>query len=110
MAETELTVVETRDPFAVRDVEWTAGLLGEFRKAGTPCTLMLAENAVLGARAEASAPGLAGLAAAGVEILADRFALRERGIGEDSLAAGIAAAELDTVVDRLAAGGRVIWR
>ena len=110
MAETAMMVVETRDPFAVRDVEWTAGLLAALREAGTPCTLVLTENGVFGARAGASASGLAGLAGAGVEIFADRFALRERGIGEDELASGIAPAGLDVVVDRLAAGGRVLWR
>ena len=105
-----MTIVETRDPFAVRDVEWTAGLLAAMARAGTRCTLMLAENGVLGARAAARTAGLAGLAEAGVEILADRFALRERGIAEDSLAAGIVAADLDVVIDRLVAGDSVLWR
>ena len=108
MAANDLMIIETRDPMAVRDVEWTAGLLTAMRAADGRCTLLLAENGVLGARA--SAPAFAGLAGAGVEILADRFALRERGIAEDGLAAGIAAAELDIVVDRLIAGGRVLWR
>ena len=110
MAEMDMMVVETRDPFAVRDVEWTAGLLAALRQSGTPCTLVLAENGVLGARAGATPPGLAGLAETGVLILADRFALRERGIEDDELAAGISPTELDVVVDRLAAGGRVLWR
>jgi hypothetical protein len=110
MAVNDMMIVETRDPFAVRDVEWTAGLLAAMRRAGRRCTLVLAENGVLGARNAAGAPFLSGLVDAGVEILADRFALRERGIAEDALAAGIAAADLDVVVDRLAAGGTVVWR
>ena len=110
MAEKVMMIVETRDPFAVRDVEWTADLLAAMRQAGQSCTLMLAENGVLGARAAAGAPTFSRLVDAGVEILADRFALRERGIGEDALAAGISAADLDVVIDRLAAGGTVLWR
>ena len=104
-----MMIVETRDPLAVRDVEWTAGLLASMRRAGCKCTLMLAENGVFGARGPGGAC-LAGLAEAGVELLADRFALRERGIAEDSLATGVAPAELDVVIDRLAAGEAVVWR
>jgi hypothetical protein len=103
-------IVETRDAIAVRDVEWSADLLATMRQAGQACTLMLAENGVLGARASASPAFLSNLVGAGVEILADRFALRERGIPEEQIASGISAAELDVVVDRLAAGGTVIWR
>lgn len=104
-----MMIVETRDPVAVRDVEWSASLLAAMRQSGRPCTLLLAENGVLGARRSACPAFLAGLVGAGVEILADRFALGERGIGEEALAAGIAAADLGVVIDRLAAGGTVVW-
>ena len=110
MAVTGMMIVETRDPFAVRDVEWTAGLLAEMRRAGRSGTLMLSENGVLGAREAACAACLSSLVDAGVEIFADRFALRERGISEDALAAGISGADLDVVIDQLAAGGTVLWR
>jgi hypothetical protein len=106
----DMMIVETRDPFAVRDVEWTAGLLAGMRETGRGCTLMLCENGVLAARESALASCLSGLADAGVEILADRFALRERGIPEDRLGPGISGADLDVVIDRLAAGGTVVWR
>jgi hypothetical protein len=106
----DMTIIETRDPLAVRDVEWSAGLLAGMRRSGMRCTLVLAENAVLGARASAGAACLAGLADQGVELLADRFALAERGIGEADLHPGISATDLGVVIDRLAAGGAVIWR
>ena len=44
-----------------------------------------------------------------VEVLADDFSLRERGIGEGELADGVSRASLEVVVDRLAAGTRTIW-
>ena len=110
MAVNEMMIVETRDPFAMRDVEWTAGLLAAMRQTNRRCTLMLAENGVLGARRAACAPSFTRLAEAGVEILADRFALGERGIAEDSLAAGIGVADLEVVIDRLVAGATVVWR
>ena len=110
MAMKDMMIVETRDPFAVRDVEWTTGLMAAMRQAGRRCTLMLAENGVFGAREAARSAILSGLVEAGAEILADSFALRERGIPEDALAAGISAADLDVVIDRLAAGATVVWR
>lgn len=106
----DLMIVETRDPLAARDVEWTAGLLATMRQAGQTCTLMLAENGVLGARDSACPVAFFHLIDAGIEILADRFALAERGIAEDELAAGISAAGMDIVIDRLVAGDAVVWR
>ncbi len=103
-------IVETRDPIVVRDVEWTAGLLATMRQAGQSCTLMLTENGVLGARASACPVALSHLSREGVEIVADEFALGERGIPEAELAAGISVAGLDVVIDRLVAGSTVVWR
>jgi hypothetical protein len=106
----DMMIVETRDPLAARDVEWTTGLLATMRQAGQICTLMLAENGVLGARNSAYPVAISHLIDAGVEILADRFALCERGIADSELAAGISAADLDVVIERLVAGDRVLWR
>ena len=103
-------IVETRDPMVARDVEWTADLLTAMRQAGQGCTLMLTENAVLGARGSACPLAISRLSHEGVEIVADRFALAERGIPDSELAAGISAADLDVVIDRLVAGGTIIWR
>ena len=105
-----MMIVETRDPVSIRDVEWGATLLVGMAQAGMPATLMLTENGVLGARHGANAQRVHQLKNQGVEIVADRFALTERGIGEPDLAPGIACADLAAVVDRLAAGDSVIWR
>jgi intracellular sulfur oxidation DsrE/DsrF family protein len=52
---------------------------------------------------------LAALARAGVEVLADEFSLRERGIRSDHLATGVKMAPLDVVVDRLEEGRKALW-
>ncbi|WP_114954373.1 hypothetical protein [Sphingosinicella terrae] len=105
-----LMIVETRDPIATPDAAWGTGLLIEARQAGTACTLMLAENGTLGARAGASPSWLVAAADAGIEILADAFALAERGIPAEQIATGIRSAPLALIVDRLAAGDPVLWR
>ena len=106
----DMLIVETRDPIECRDVEWSASVLAGLSEAGVSCTLMLAENGVLAARGSAHTSLLSALIDAGVEILADDFALVERGIAEADLRAGVARAELGVVIDRLAAGTAVIWR
>lgn len=105
-----MLIVETRDPFATREVQSNADLLVGMRQAGVPCTLMLAENSVLAARSSAKASFLPMLVEAGVEVAADRFALAERGISDSEVADGIQCSDLAVVVDRLAAGATVLWR
>jgi intracellular sulfur oxidation DsrE/DsrF family protein len=60
-------------------------------------------------RAGARASDYAGLARAGVEVLADDFSLRERGIAADKLEPGVTPSPLDLVIDRLAEGAKAIW-
>lgn len=105
-----MMIVETRDPIGVADVAWGAEFLAGLHAAGCPGTLMLVENGVLATRRDAEAPAIRSLLGGGVEIVADRFALAERGIAEAELAPGIAAGDLGLVVDRLVAGDSVIWR
>ena len=106
----DMMIIETRDPLEVRDVEWDLDLLAAMRRSGVSATLLLAENGVLGARRAARAASVSRLARDGVEILADRFALEERGIGESGLADGIVSVDLGIVIDRLAAGASILWR
>jgi hypothetical protein len=44
-----------------------------------------------------------------IEVLADDFSLRERGIAPDSLIGGVKAAPIDAVVERMAAGWNALW-
>ena len=100
-------LIESRDPFEAKcfsqRCELALALLGE----STGVTVFLVENAVLGARAGAKAHGLERLAKAGVQLLADEFALRERGIQE--LAPHVTAAPLDSLVGALASGAKTLW-
>jgi hypothetical protein len=100
-------LVESRDPFESKcfsqRCELALTLLGE----GSDVTLFLVENAVLGARVGARSSGLGKLAKAGVRVLADDFALRERGINE--LAPEISPVGLDVLVGELAGGAKALW-
>ena len=102
-------LIETRDPFESADTGFCHDLAQRLATAGDRVTVFLVQNGVLPARAGAAATRFAELAQAGVEILADDFSLRERGIRADRLQAGVKPAALDVVIDRLAAGAKAIW-
>ena len=103
-------MIESRDPFDSSDVANFLALADGLSKAGNNrVTLFLIQNGVLPARHGARSAPLAVLAANGVEVLADDFSLRERGISANRLLPGIKAAPLDTVVDRLAGGCKALW-
>ena len=65
-------------------------------------TLFLVQNAVLAARPSAHAPKLRVLVGSGINVLADDFSLRERGITK--LLDGIQTAPIEIVVDHLEDG------
>jgi hypothetical protein len=69
--------------------------------------LLLVQNAVLAARPGAQAPGLRAVVAAGVKVLVDDFALRERGIKQ--LADGVKGTSIEVVADHLEAGHKILW-
>jgi len=102
-------LIESRDPFETNDVEFCYDLAARLVRQGDQVTVFLVENGVLPARGGARSEPLSALATAGVEVLADDFSLRERGIAADRLAVGVTSAPLDIVVDRLASGSRTIW-
>jgi predicted peroxiredoxin len=52
---------------------------------------------------------LTNTAEAGVEVLADEFSLRERGIAAGKLAEGVRSAPLSIVIDQLAEGRKALW-
>jgi intracellular sulfur oxidation DsrE/DsrF family protein len=108
-------LIDSRDAFGRSDGGFARQLALQLADDDVPVTLLLVNNAVLAARAgasdadAASKAGLAALAARGVSVLADSFALRERGIDAQRLASGVAAATLDVVIDRMVEGWHVIW-
>jgi intracellular sulfur oxidation DsrE/DsrF family protein len=67
------------------------------------------QNGVLPARKSPKSEALTALANEGVEVLADSFSLRERGIESARLATGVKTAEIDVVVAQLAAGTKTMF-
>jgi predicted peroxiredoxin len=102
-------LIESRDPFESNDAaQWTQlakGLAGE----GNEVTLFLVQNGVLGARRSARSAALEEAAESGVQVLADEFSLRERGIAVDRLARGVKPSPLDVVIDQLSEGRKALW-
>jgi len=102
-------LIETRDPFESSDVGFYHDLARRLAAEGNQVILYLVQNGVLPARSGARASGLAELVQAGVEVLADDFSLRERGIPAGRLQAGIKPSPLDVVIDEMAKGSKVMW-
>ena len=102
-------LIESRDPFETNDVPYYYDLAANLAKNGDEVTLFLVQNGVLPARKGAQVNGPSQAAKEGVEVLADEFSLRERGISSGSLADGVKAAPLDVVVDQLADGRKTMW-
>jgi intracellular sulfur oxidation DsrE/DsrF family protein len=102
-------LIESRDPFDSADVPAFWELAQGLVRDGNQVTLFLVQNGVLPARPSARSDALAALARAGVEVLADEFSLRERGIQTDRLASGVKSAKLDVVLDQLEQGRKALW-
>jgi hypothetical protein len=102
-------LIESRDPFDSNDVAFSYDLATGLAKAGNEVTVVLVQNGVLSARRGAKDHGLAALVGAGVKVLADDFALAERGIALSRLASGVEPTPIDVVVDHMAAGHKTLW-
>jgi sulfur relay (sulfurtransferase) complex TusBCD TusD component (DsrE family) len=103
----EYLLIESRDPFESNDVGYHYDLARGLADDGNQVTIFLVQNGVLGARPSKGSAALSALARAGVKILADDFALQERGVTR--LAEGVSVTSIDVVVDHLAAGHKVMW-
>ena len=103
--------IESQDPFEFRDVEEGYRLVAELAAKGGPVTLFLVQNGVLAARQGARAGQFATLTTTpGVTVLADTFALQERGIPPTALLSGVRPADMETLVELLMADGqKAIW-
>jgi predicted peroxiredoxin len=102
-------LIESRDPFESNDVSYLFELASGLAKDGNQVTLFLVQNGVFGARQSARSDLLQGVTQAGVQVLADEFSLRERGIAPGRLAAGVKPSPLDVVIDQLAEGRKALW-
>jgi predicted peroxiredoxin len=102
-------LIESRDPFENNIVARQYDLAVNLVKEGNGVTLFLVQNGVLPARPSERSALLTNAAKGGVEVLADEFSLRERGIAVGKVAEGVRAAPLSVVIDQLVEGRKVIW-
>lgn len=102
-------LIASRDPFEWGDVDQYYDLATNLKKSGNDVTVFLVQNGVLPARRGSRSAPLSNMAAAGVEVLADEFSLRERGITASHLVKGVKPAPLDIVIDQLAEGRKALW-
>ena len=102
-------MIAARDPFESVEVQEFFRLAKRLVEAGENVTLFLVQNGVLPARGGTAEPWIPDLLGAGVDVVADEFSLRERGIPRERLRAKIKAGPLDVVIDHLAAGDKALW-
>jgi predicted peroxiredoxin len=103
-------LIESRDTLESSEVASFYELAAALAAQGGPVTLFLVQNGVFSARRGArTGAALEAVTRAGVEVLADDFSLRERGIAGDRLTARVTAAPLDVVIDRLVEGRKALW-
>ena len=102
-------LIESRDPFESKGFAQRSELASLLIADGSGVTIFLVENGVLAARASAKLRELDKLAKSGVEILADEFALKERGIAAGDIASAVKPSKVDALISRLAAGAKAIW-
>ena len=102
-------LIESRDPFENNGVARQYDLAASLARESNTVTLFLVQNGVLPARRGKYSELLSVTAKAGVEVLADDFSLRERGIAASRLADGVRPSPLSIVIDQLAEGRKAIW-
>ncbi len=100
---------ESQEPFESAEVHRHYELATELAREGNQVTVFLIQNGVSVARRSVGSDALAGLARAGVVVLADDFSLKERGIPGSRLAEGVKIATLDQAVDQWAEGRKALW-
>jgi hypothetical protein len=101
-------IIESRDPYESSIVARHFDLAVSLRQAGHAVSVLLVQNAVLPVRRLAVRDALAPVLAAGIEVLADEFSLRERGIGMHDVD-GIRYASIGVVVERMADGWKTVF-
>jgi len=102
-------LIESRDPYTSGDPRGYAALASQLKLAGHEVALFLIQNGVLPARDSARNSELREAIGARVEVLADEFSLRERGIDAMRLITGVRAAPIALVIERLASGWKTLW-
>lgn len=108
---THYLLIESRDPFEFQGVPEFFRLASDLTKRGDQVTLFLVQNAVMTTRAGVLDNPLEDLASDRVEILADAFSLRERGIDAAERIAGVRPSSVEELVERMMSDHptKVLW-
>jgi hypothetical protein len=110
MSHSHYVFIESRDPFESPDTAFVADTATALNGRGHAVTVFLVQNAVLATRAGARGSRLPALAGAGVNVWADDFSLRERGITAGEMTPGVRETPIDALVDLLTqAGTKAVW-
>ncbi len=105
-------LIESRDPFEFADTTYMYELAGDLCAKGNNVTLFLIQNGVFCARRNVKDNPVAALRgnAPDVQVQADDFSLRERGISAGTLAEGITVSNVDELVDQLVESDtKIVW-
>ncbi|HEY3138892.1 MAG TPA: DsrH/TusB family sulfur metabolism protein [Blastocatellia bacterium] len=107
---TRYLFIESRDPFESRDAQFIVQTASALKQRGDDVTVFLVQNGVLAARKNARVSHLPQLAEIGVNLLADDFSLRERGIRGEEINREIRESSIDNLVDMLVQDNtKAIW-
>ena len=102
-------IIVSEDPFEMPTARRAGELALQLKRRGHGVALFLVQNGVLASRTRAGGDTLAPAIASAVEVMADDFSLRERGIESGELRPGVVSAPIDAVVNRLATGWNTLW-
>ena len=104
-------MVESRDPYESRDVPYFYNMAADLAAKGEQVTLFLVQNGALASRKDAKGDPLGGVLKSNVQVLADSFSLRERGIQDSERHPSVKPAEIGSLVDLILAEGgtKALW-
>ena len=102
--------IESRDPFESPDTSFLADTATSLKRRGNDVTVFLVQNAVLAMRKQAVKSQLPQLLESGINVMADDFSLRERGIQSDECLGQVTIAAIDQLVDLIVRENvKAIW-
>jgi len=93
--------IESRDPFESNDAQFVTETAAELKQRGHRVTVFLIQNGALAARRNARNSHLRRMIEAGIELLADDFSLRERGVTAAEMGDGIRESNIEALVELL---------
>ncbi|MBP6219074.1 MAG: DsrE family protein [Oligoflexales bacterium] len=102
-------LIETQDSFESKDTKKWANLAIDLQDQGAKVVFHLLENGVLAARSSSLSSEIKRLIESGMEVEADLFSLKERGIEKDRQVAGLQISSPDKIIERMQEGFKVLW-